>query len=224
MRVTVVVPAHDEAVSIETVVRGCLASDPRVVEVLVVDDGSTDGTAELAASAGARVLRGTDNRGKGHAVREGCRNALGDVVVLIDADGQDDPAEIPVLLDALTEGVDMAIGSRFLGEFRPGAITRVNRLGTQALTRLHNFLFGGRTTDCLAGFRAVRHSMLDRIDIGANGYDIEVDMLARVLRAGGRVVDVPVSRSAREDGSSGLNNITDGSRILARMLVLRLRG
>jgi glycosyltransferase involved in cell wall biosynthesis len=192
--------------------------------VLVVDDGSTDATADVASSAGARVICVVPNRGKGNAVREGCRAATGDVIVLIDADGQDDPTEIPLLLDGLEEGVDMTIGSRFLGEFRPGAITRLNRVGTQGLTWLHNFMFGGATTDCLAGFRAVRRSILDRINIGANGYDIEVDMLARVLRAGGRVVDVPVSRSARQDGSSGLNNIADGTRILGRMLVLRLRG
>jgi glycosyltransferase involved in cell wall biosynthesis len=223
MNVSVVIPAHNEEGPIGEVVRAALASDSRVAEVLVVDDGSTDGTSTQAELAGARVVRLDSNRGKGNAVRVGCQAAIGEVVVLIDADGQDDPSEIPMLLDALGPDVDMTIGSRFLGEFRPGAITTVNRWGTRLLTFFHNMMFGGKTTDCLAGFRAIRRRMLDRIEITADGYDIEVDMLARILQAGGRIVDVPVSRSAREAGQSGLNNLADGARIFARMLMLRLR-
>lgn len=217
------VPAHNEAAAIASVVARSLASDPRVFEVLVVDDGSSDDTASIAQDAGARVHRLALNRGKGNAVREGCGCAIGDVVVLIDADGQDDAAEIPLLLDAIENGADMVIGSRFLGQFKPGAITRINRMGTRLLTVIMNVLFGGKTTDCLAGFRAFRRSILDRIEISATGYDIEVDMLVSVLRAGGHVAEVPVSRGRRQDGRSGLNNIRDGSRILGRMLSLRVR-
>ena len=118
----------------------------------------------------------------------------------------------------------MVIGSRFIGHFRPWAITRVNRVGTQFLTLSVRTLFGSNTTDCLAGFRAVRRSALDRIRLRADGYDIEVDMLLMILRSGGRVVDVPVSRSPRPFGNSGLSNIKDGARIFARILLIRVAG
>src|SRR5437660_1670833 len=97
--VTVLIPAHDEEATVADVVRAALASAPEVVEVLVVDDGSGDGTAAAAAAAGARVLRLERNGGKGRAVRRGLVEARGEVIVLLDADGQDDPREIPLLLE-----------------------------------------------------------------------------------------------------------------------------
>jgi glycosyltransferase involved in cell wall biosynthesis len=214
--------AHNEASAIASVIAAAVKSDPRILEVIVVDDGSHDDTAGIAQASGARVLRMPHNRGKGRAMQVGISAARGDVMVFIDADGQDDPAEIPVLLDRLTLGTDMVIGSRFMGYFRPGAITRVNRLGTQLLTLSVRVLFGAHTTDCLAGFRAVRRSALDRIRLRADGYDIEVDMLLRILRSGGTVVDVPVSRSPRSFGRSGLSNVKDGARIFARILLVRV--
>ena len=222
--VSVIMAAHNEASAIAAVIAAAVKSDPRILEVIVVDDGSHDDTAGIAQASGARVLRLPHNRGKGRAMQVGIDAARGDVMVFIDADGQDDPAEIPVLLDRLTPGTDMVIGSRFMGYFRPGAITRVNRIGTQLLTFSVRVLFGAHTTDCLAGFRAVRRSALDRIRLRADGYDIEVDMLLRILRSGGTVADVPVSRSPRPFGRSGLSNVKDGARILARILLIRVAG
>src|SRR5205814_643780 len=103
-------------------------------EVLVVDDGSTDGTDRTAGDAGARVVRLPENSGKGAAVRRGLGEVRGEVIVLIDGDGQDDPTEIPRLLEALRPGVDLVIGSRFIGQFEPGAITPFNHWGNRFLT------------------------------------------------------------------------------------------
>jgi predicted oxidoreductase len=105
--------------------------------------------------------------------------------------------------------------------FRPGAITRVNLAGTRLITWLVRVTFGRRITDPLAGFRAVRRSMLDRIELRASGYDIEVDLLLRVLRAGGQVVEVPASRSPRPFGTSDLSSIADGVRIARRIVQVR---
>lgn len=131
--VTVLVAAYNEAPVIGHVVRKALGAVPSG-EVVVVDDGSTDGTDRAAAAAGARVLRLPANGGKGSAVRRGLIEARGEVIVLIDGDGQDDPMEIPLLLDALRPDVDLVVGSRFIGHFEPGAITPVNHWGNRFLT------------------------------------------------------------------------------------------
>lgn len=219
---SVVLAAFNEAPTIAAVVRGALAIEPPPLEVIVVDDGSSDDSGRLAAEAGARVIRLESNQGKGAAVRQGIESARGTILVLLDADGQDDPAEIPSLLDALVPGVDLVIGSRFLGTFDDGAITPVNRLGTIFLTTVLNVMFRAHVTDCLAGFRAVRRDALRRFTLSARRYDIEVDLLIGVLQTGGRVVEVPVRRSARLHGASGLRAVSDGTRILLRMLELRI--
>lgn len=222
MTVSVVVPARNEAGAIVEVVRRCRESTPTGSEVIVVDDGSSDATAHLALAAGARVVRLGTNRGKGVAIREGIAEARGDVVVFIDGDGQDWPEEIPALLAALQGDVQMVIGSRFLGTFDRGAITRLNRLGTRALTGVLNALFRTSITDPIAGFRAVRRDALDGLDLRASRYDIEVDLLLALLSRGGRVVEVPVRRSPRTQGATSLAPFRDGTRILGRILARRL--
>ncbi len=217
---TVLVACYNEAPVIGDVVRAALRAVPSG-EVLVVDDGSTDGTDQVAASAGARVLRLPVNGGKGAAVRRGLSEAKGEVIVLIDGDGQDDPAEIAQLLEALRPGVDLVVGSRFMGRFEPGAITPVNRWGNRFLTSVINLLFATALTDTQAGFKALRAETLRRVNLSAHRFDIEVDLLLGVLRAGGRVVEVPVRRAPRGHGESRLNSVLDGARILRRIVALR---
>jgi glycosyltransferase involved in cell wall biosynthesis len=218
--VTVLVAAYNEAPVIGDVVRTALQAVPSS-EVLVVDDGSTDGTAQTAAAAGARVLQMPANGGKGAALRRGLTETLGEVIVLIDGDGQDDPAEIPSLLEALRPDVDLVVGSRFIGHFEPGAITPVNHWGNRFLTSVINVLFSTALTDTQAGFKAFRADVLRRIKLRASRFDIEVDLLLGVLRSGGRVVEIPVRRGARKHGASRLNSVIDGTRILRRIVARR---
>lgn len=221
--VSVVLPAHDEAETIADVVKRCVAETPDLAEVIVVDDGSADSTAQVASLAGAHVHRLPRNEGKGVALRTGVRLAKGDVVVVLDADGQDDPGDIPRLLDALAPGVDMVIGSRFLGQFEPGAIAPIDWVGNRVLTSVLNLLYGVDFTDSQAGFRVVRRAAFQRADLSARGYDIESDMLAAILLGGGEVVEVPVRRRRRAHGASDLRQVRDGVRILARIVGRRLR-
>ncbi|MEO8601513.1 MAG: glycosyltransferase family 2 protein, partial [bacterium] len=221
--VSVIVPAFNEAATIAAIVHGCRDVLPPPAELLVVDDGSTDATAAAAEAAGARVIRLTPNRGKGNALRIGIEQSVGEILVFLDADGQDDPHEIPLLLAALARGADLVVGSRFLGHFDAGAITPINRVGNQAITGVVNLLFGVKLTDTQAGFRAVRRSLIERLTLAAQHYDIETDLLLQAMRVGGRAVEVPVRRAARQHGASGLNPIIDGLRILSRILRVRFQ-
>ncbi len=215
-------PAHNEAPTIAAVIEGCRRSTPGLVEILVVDDGSTDDTAQLAREAGARVIRLPTNAGKGAAVRAGTLAARGEVLVLLDADGQDEPAEIPLLLTAMAErGADLVVGSRFLGRFEAGSITPIDRLGNLALTGLFNLVTGARVTDTQAGFRAIRRETLRGLGLRAERYDIETDMLVELLRRGLSVVEVAVTRRARAHGQTDLDRIGDGLRILGRIVRAR---
>ena len=220
-RISVILPAYNEEATIAAVVRGCHAAIEDSKEIVVVDDGSVDRTTHMAAEAGARVIRLDCNHGKGEALRRGIDQSTGEILVFLDADGQDEPDDIPSLLHSVATGADLVIGSRFLGRFDPGAISLVNRLGTLALTQLLNALFGVRITDTQAGFRAARRTLLERVTLEANGYDIETDLLLQALRVGAHVVEVPVRRGARRHGRSGLDPIGDGVRILRRILRVR---
>jgi len=219
--VSVVLPAYNEAGTIARVVRDALAHTRAPCEVLVIDDGSVDDTGRLAEEAGARVVRLRRNQGKGVAMREGFAAARGEIIVLLDADGQDDPAEIPTLLDSLVPGVDMVVGSRFLGRFGHGSITPLNRMGNQFLTFVLNVLFRTHMTDTLAGFKAIRAEKLRGLRFEAHRYDIEVELLLGLLRAGAHVIEVPVGRDARTHGASQLHSFRDGALILARIVQMR---
>ncbi len=220
MSVTVVLAALNEAPNVGPVVRGCLA---HADEVLVVDDGSSDDTADVAAAAGARVVQLSQNRGKGVAVRRGAREARGEVLVFMDADGQDDPADIPAVLAALHDDVDMVVGSRFLGRFERDAIAPLHALGNRALTGLVNGLYGSALTDTQAGFRALRRDRFLGCALDARGYDVEVDLLLELLGTGGRIIEVPVTRRARAHGHSHLRTFRDGARIALRIGRQRLK-
>jgi len=222
-RITAVIPAHDEVATIRDVVLGTMEASPEGTEVLVVDDGSTDGTAEAADLPGVKVVRQWPNQGKGAALRRGIREARGEVLLFIDADGQDDPREIPLLLQALTPGVDMVLGSRFLGILRDGSITPSHRLGNRALTGIFNVLYGTELTDTQAGFRVVRRTALDLRSLRAERYEIETELTLHVIRRGGTVIEVPVTRDRRPHGSSGFATAYDGLRVLAKMVSGRLR-
>ena len=222
--VSVVIAAHDEVATVAAVVAGCRqALGVRLAEIIVVDDGSTDGTGLAAERAGAIVIRLSPNRGKGEALRAGIGRSSGEWLVFLDADGQDDPAEISVLLDAAIEGVAMVSGSRFLGTLGPGAISRPNLVGNLAFTALFDVLYGARITDSQAGFRAIRGSVARSLVLKSREYEIETEILAQLLRSGLRVVEVPVTRSARQAGTTDFRRVRNGLRILRSIVQGRLR-
>lgn len=215
--VSVVLPAHNEAATIAAVVDGCRRFTPGLLEIVVIDDGSTDQTATLAREAGARVSRLDPNRGKGAALRHAMAEVRGEVVVFLDADGQDDPADIPDLLAALEPEVAMVIGSRFIGTFERGAISPLNRVATLAINGLFNLAFDVRVTDTQAGFRAAWTETLRGLRFTSTHYDIETNLLCQIVAKGGRVVEVPVRRMPRGAGETDFHRLRDGLKIVERI-------
>jgi glycosyltransferase involved in cell wall biosynthesis len=188
MRVCAIVPAFNEAPRIAGVVRDVR---PLVAELVVVDDGSSDGTADVAMAAGARVLRQSTNGGKGTAVRAGLAHALANPfthVLLLDGDGQHRPADVPRLLAAAGDH-DVVLGARvFERDAMPRSRYYANVIGSRALS---GFL-GVPVDDTQSGFRLFRADTLRGIRLTARGYEIETEMLIRVAQRGARIVSVPV--------------------------------
>ena len=218
LAISVVLAAHNEVATIAQVIADIETTLGTAVQLVVVDDGSTDGTGDAARKAGADVITLYPNQGKGNALREGIRRTTGDWVVFLDADGQDDPKEIPLLLSRATTDVTMVNGSRFLGSLQEGAISAPNKVGNVVLTQFMSLLFGHKITDSQAGFRAFRGEFVRAMTLRSDEYEIETEMLAKVLKAGERVLEVPVTRYERAGGETDFRRIRNGLRILGTML------
>lgn len=220
--VSVVIPAYNEGHAIG----GLIAEVRRVAgdaaEIIVVDDGSSDATAREATAAGASVRRLGANQGKGAALRRGFEESSGRWVVTIDADGQDDPDDMPALLQAARNGADMVIGSRFIGTLHSGAISPLNAFATKAFNGLINLAFSASITDSQAGFRCFSRELLGKLSSVATEYEIETEMLLLALKAGATVVEVPVSRYPRSGGATSFSRVRHGLRILGTIVRCRL--
>jgi len=227
--VLVVIPALNEEASVPRVVKEVRAAG---FPALVVDDGSVDRTAEVAQRAGATVLRLPVNLGVGGALRAGFRYAVThgySVVVQCDADGQHDPAQIAVLLDAMERApADLVIGSRFAAGDGHYAVGAVRRLVMGQLARMASRRTGVRITDATSGFRAIGPSVLGPF---ASIYPAEylgdtIESLARAGRAGYRVIEVPVEMRMRDAGVSTASAISSGwylVRVVAAVWLQRYR-
>jgi glycosyltransferase involved in cell wall biosynthesis len=191
LQVVAVLPAYNLEKSIASIVE---RTRPFVDDVLVVADGSRDGTASAARAAGAVVPEPENVRGKGFAIIKGIeasRKLSPDVVILMDSDGQHLPEEIPVLLKPLEEGrADLVSGSRMLGTLRT---SRINAFGNWGL-KIISFLVTWRwLTDTETGYRAFRAEALYAIQLKSRGYEIESELMMRAMYRGLRIVEVPIT-------------------------------
>lgn len=218
MSVSVVIPAWNEAANIERVLQGLTRFD----DILLVDAFSSDGTLEAARRArpDVRVLQ-RPPRGKGDALRAGFAEARGDVIVIMDADGSMDPAEVDVFLAVLAMGFDLVKGSRLACGGGSHDLTRVRSLGNAALCRVANVLFQTRWTDLCYGFLAFRRSCLPQLALTADGFEIECQILGHAALAGLRIAEVPSVEMNRWNGDSHLRASRDGTRVLHAMLAAR---
>lgn len=218
----VIIAAHNEAACIRDVVAGVRSVVP-TANVIVVDDGSIDPTSAEAISAGARVVHLWPNRGKGVALRAGIAASSAQWLLFIDGDGQDDPNDIPRLLEKAGPGVGLVNGSRFLGELHNGAISGPNLLGNLAMTGVLDLCFATRVTDSQAGFRLFNGDLARRMQLRSREYEIETEMLAKALKSGLKVIEVPMHRYARGGGTTDFRRVRNGLRILGTIFAERLR-
>jgi glycosyltransferase involved in cell wall biosynthesis len=201
LTLSVIVPAYNEAATVEAMVRR-LRAVPLRMEIIAVNDASTDGTDAvlgrlLAERLVDKVIHHSKNRGKGAAFRSGIAAATGDVIVAQDADLEYDPADLPTLLEPIRQGrADAVFGSRFLGG--PHRVLYFwHSVGNGFLTLLSNMFTDLNLTDMETCYKLVRADLLKRLPLTAGRFGIEVELTARVAQAGARIWELPISYSGR---------------------------
>ena len=203
LRIAAVIPALDEAASIAPVVEGLLGQEFLAPgEVIVVDNGSADGTGPIARRAGARVVR-EERRGYGYACLAGVLAAPdADVIVLLDGDASDDPGDLRRVVGPLLAGeADLVVGSRSLGTREPGSMTPQQIFGNRLVALLMRGIYGVRVSD-LGSFRAIRRDDLLALEMEEMTYGWPVEMMVKAARAGYRYREVPVGYRRRAGGIS----------------------
>jgi glycosyltransferase involved in cell wall biosynthesis len=210
--ISVIIPTFNEAENLPHVLP---AIPPEIDELIIVDGLSTDQTVEVALELrpDARIVM-QDGRGKGNALACGFRAARGDIFVMMDADGSTDPEEIASFITALQAGADFVKGSRYLPGGGSADISRVRSMGNRALGWLVNVIYRIDYTDLCYGFNAFWSEYLDTVYRDCDGFEVETVMNVRAARAGLTVTEVPSYEHSRIHGTSNLNAVSDGMRVL----------
>ena len=222
VELSIVVPCLNERRTVGVCVKKALAAMQRRAicgEVIVADNGSSDGSAEVATNAGASVVR-AEVRGYGSALRTGLFAARGEFVLMADADESYDFSELGRFIDAARRGHDFVIGTRLRGRVMPGAMPLLNRyVGTPLLTSILNRRFGTRITDCNCGMRLLRRTTWLGLELQSNGMEYASEMLIQAARHNIAVYEVPITlHKDRRGRPSHLRRFQDGWRHLRLLL------
>ena len=189
-------------------------------EILVIDGNSHDETVEVAKALGARVIS-QNGRGKGAALRQAFDNeGLGDLVIMMDADGSMNPCELSAYMKSLRNGADVVKGSRFMPGGGSEDMTLLRRIGNSFFVSLFNSLFGADFTDLCYGYAGFKRKALNELRpfLESSGFEIETEILVKAKKLGLRIAEVPSVELRRKNGKSNLNAVRDGFKILKEIL------
>lgn len=227
-RLSVLIPVYNESRTLPALLERLGAVDfPIALEVIIVNDASSDGTAALlrayAERPGFRVVHLAKNQGKAAAIRTAIAHATGDVFVIQDADLEYDPGDLPALLEPILDGrAEVVYGSRFLGAMHGMALH--HRLGNRLLTWVTNVLYGQRLTDMETCYKMALAEVYRNFDIETSRFELEPEITAKILRQGRRIVELPISFAGRGRGEGKKISWVDGFGALRTLVRFRWRG
>lgn len=224
---TVVIPAFNEEHTIGDVISRLKITVEKIgleTEIIVVDDRSTDMSAEISKGQNVKVYSLKQHMGKGYALRAGFKKAKGEIIATIDSDGSHRPEELQTLLmPILKKQADLVIGSRFLNK-KPVGGKKFNFAGVRIFNLLVKILTGTAVTDSQSGYRAIRSTVVKNLTFHSEGYEIESEMLVKTALRGFRIEEVSVSFVQRTYGISSLDPIIDGFKILMSIITPYFKG
>ena len=211
-KISIIIPTLNEVLNIKEV----FSNIPDYIdEIVVVDGNSTDGTiGEIMKFRKDAKIIVEKPRGKGSAMELGFKNATGDLIIMMDADGSHDPKEIPSLLEPILDGYDVSKGSRLLTGGGSADFTPFRRLGNSIFVKMVNIMFSANYTDLCYGYRAFKKESLKKIHCRSKGFEIETEQSILMKKAGLKIKEVPSFEARRINGSSNLNSFRDGFKIL----------
>lgn len=227
MLLSIVIPVYNEESTIGNIIDRSKTALQQIgipFEIIVVDDRSHDKSVEVAKKHNSKIYTLVEHLGKGYVLRAGFSKAKGDIIITIDSDGSHRPEELQeVLMPVFENKADLVIGSRYLNHKRVAA-RKLNAFGVRIFNYLIKLLTGVAVTDSQSGYRAIKRDILNKQKLYAREYEIESEMLVKTVKAGFRVVEVPISFEQRTYGRSGVDPVWDGSKILYSIMLARFRG
>lgn len=225
MKLSVIIPVYNEKNTLEKIVDLVRSVDGIEKEIIIVDDGSTDGSVDLIKDIGKRysdikiVIKG-ENRGKGHTLKVGFKESTGDYVIIQDADLEYDPQDYKKLLRALEEDkIDVVYGSRFSGNYEK--MSTLHYFGNKLLTLLTNLFYGVMLTDMETCYKLIPGDFVRSLNIKSDRFDFEPEITAKILKSGLKIREVPISYSGRDFSEGKKITWRDGFKAVYTLIKFR---